>query len=71
MPKTIDHTDAARAAIISGIAKALHGNAQTVAATIPAMTVNKPNFLSEGSCIIAIPLRNSDIGSNTKKATET
>ncbi len=71
MPKTIDHTDAARAAIISGIAAALHGNIQTVAVATPAIIVNKPNFLSEGSFIIANPVRNRDIGSNTKKATET
>jgi len=43
MPKTIDHTDAARAAIISGIATALHGSIQTVAATTPAIIVNDPN----------------------------
>ena len=71
MPKTIDHTDTARAAIISGIAAAFHGSIQTVAAATPAIIVNDPNFLSEGSFIIVAPMRNNDIGSNVKKATET
>jgi len=68
----MDHNDAAREASISGIATpSPHGSIQTTGITTPARTVKNPKFLSDGSCIIAAPMKNSEIGSNVKKATET
>ena len=72
MPKTMDHTDAGSEASISGIATPPpHGTTQTITATTPVRNVKSPKFLSDDFCISAAPMRNSDIGSNVKKATET